>query len=447
MASFRGELTRPIPRRDFLRRTGLAAAAVAGVPALLPACGDPDARQATPAPPESLEATGSRTSGFFPILLYCVDTRLPYSNEVISEFPAIARAGFTAIQGYQFESDPSPAATAAAREYLDAAHAQGLKVLMGHSVSLGNGTMTRDLANIRARTSALKDHPALMGWQLYDEPASATPPISRKRLRRAYDTIKALDPDHLVSIAEAVAIDEAYRYLDSGGFDTLMPDNASYIPLDDYVVSRRGSLEKAVRLMTSRGKSVINHVFAYNLARDRIICPPDQTHLYPECMINRYPTREEMRFLVYDCLVLGSDGVSILCHRFNYDEADPGDDISPTVNPSQWAAVKSVVSELKSISPALLTPSQSMEVAGVTITTTGGCQAGVLIKNYQGKTYLFTTNLQDKQNTAQVGLASSLFPNPTVKLLPEGTSIPVQANSFTASWPPYGVRIYEVAPA
>lgn len=378
---------------------------------------------------------------FFPIGLYCVNSPSPYySNDVTKEFADIAAAGFNLIQSYQFEGniDGSANTIEDAKEYLDAAYKSGLKVLMGIPQEC---VLKRNLACIRKRVAALKYHPALFGWQLYDEPATADPPLSPQNLKIAYDTIKSVDPVHPVSIAEAISIsDENYLYKDFNAFDVVMLDWVSMIPLEGYL-PRRASLAKSADLLISHGKSLINHLFAYNLAKDQLSCSPESASDYPECAINRYPTKEEMRFLAYDSIILGSKGVSFLCYRFSYDEDDQGDDISRKKNPSQWKAVSGVAAELKSMAPILLAPTQELNKAGVSIA--GGAMVEMMIKQYQGKTYLLTVN--PSSDPVYIRLALNRFHNPKITLLPEGRRVPYQGGLFEVKFGPYDVHIYEIA--
>src|SRR6185436_226797 len=94
------------------------------------------ATQAIPVPP-----------GLFPIGLYCVDDT--------NDFPTVRAAGFNVITG------------PAAREFLDAAQANGLQVLARPDTEAG----TKFDAGLARRAVGNFDmHPALWAWYLVDEP-------------------------------------------------------------------------------------------------------------------------------------------------------------------------------------------------------------------------------------------------------------------------------------
>lgn len=380
---------------------------------------------------------------FFPIGLYSVNSPSPYSNDVTEEFPEIAAAGFNVIQSYQFEGDSDgPANTIEdARAYLDAAYKSGLKVLMGipqECVIKGN------LAYIRERVLALKDHPAIFGWQLYDEPdvpgydlhgEKQAPPLPPRNLIDAYETIKQIDPTKLVSIASFLEIDEKYPYLN--GFDIFLGDYMN-IPIESPAACIEPYVSAAVRVLTPKDKSVMPTIQVYNVAKDALITSSGKTEDGREIMSQgRYPTHAEIRFMAYYAILRGAKGVFFNCYRFDYGEEVPGDDISPKANPKQWQAVSSVASELKSISQILLAPQSQVQAT----TAPDNSEVEFLLKDYQETLYLIAVNSKDERRT----IAFTFSEPPTaVKALNESRTIFPQENSFTDDFAGYGVHVYEI---
>ncbi|MBI3292167.1 MAG: hypothetical protein HYZ73_05085 [Elusimicrobia bacterium] len=391
-------------------------------------------------------------SQFFPIGLYAVDAA-PDTDDITKEFPDIAAGGFNLIQSYKFEEDiegdndeDNAPENEKARKFLDAAHKFGLKAFMG----IPQGCiLKRNLECIKQRVSALKDHRALFGWMLYDEPDTpkydpytkkeGPPPALPNTLRQAYKAIKQLDPAHPVSVASYQEIDERYPYLDS--FDILLSDYFN-IPIEPPTAGIVPYVEAAARVLKPRGKSVIATIQVYNLAKDALVTKGGDTEEGQEVLSRgRYPTREEIRFMSYYAILKGSEGVIFNCYRYDYGPGVPGDDISPKKNPSQWRAVTSVSKELKEMVPILLAPAQEAKKAGVTIK--GPIE--MMVKQHQGKTYLLTMNPSPEPVSLQIRLAPDRFPNPTVTLLPQRQRISLQSGSLDTQWSPYEVRIYEIA--
>lgn len=373
--------------------------------------------------------------GFFPIGLYCVDDP--------EDFREIAGAGFNLVQGYALEGAQTSEQTI--RRYLDAAHQSGLRVLAGipqEFVDRG------DLRSIRKRVLAFKRHPAVFAWQLYDEPESVvldrSRPLSPRRLRQAYRTIKRADPSRPVSIAASGAFDPDYPYLD--GADRILlqygPYPAGLFPFPyDSISHIGGFLDPWIRDLTAKGKSFILAVSVYNVANDALIWPKDDPN-WPRSR-GRYPTKEEIRFMSYAYFIHGGRNVIFNCYRFDYGEGLGGDDISRKNNPAQWEAVSSVSLELKAMGRVLLVPNLKPSKAGVALE--GNAALEMAVKVYKGRTYLLTANTSANPVEGRITLAPAKFPAPQVKHLPDQTSVAVEGGSFAPEWEAYGVHVYKIA--
>ena len=154
-----------------------------------------------------------------------------------------------------------------------------------------------------------------------------------------------------------------------------------------------------------------------------------------------------MRFVAYDMLAQGARGLSFLCYRYNYDEDDPGDDISFKNNPSQWQAIASVASELKTMSPILTAPDSKLSI-GISPPDT---EIEFISKAYQDAVYLIATNPspEEKEITFTFTLKQ---PISLVNVLHESrTIVPRQSRdgrkqtySFTDKFRDYAVHVYEI---
>ncbi len=375
---------------------------------------------------------------FFPIGMYSVDDE--------GDFKEIADAGFNLVQSYRFEGETASDAEVLA--YLDAADKFGLRVLLGIPQE---AVERRDVCLIRKRVATFMDHPALYGWQLFDEPESGASygregPLPPKDLIEAYRAIKSVDSSHPVSIACSGTLDE-YEYLE--GADTIMlqynaiPPDVFEAPWDS--LSHMGDfMNPAIDIAARNNKGLMLALTGYNVANDYYIWPKERRGEK-----GQYPTQEEMRFVAYYSIVRGVSDLIFSCYRFDYGEGPDGealggDDISHKANPKQWHAISAVASELKSMIPIFSAPSQKPGDAGVTITGTGNVTVEMMIKEYQGKTYLITVNPAEFCVQAQIRLAPDRFPDPSITLLPESLPISSKQGAFDVHWKPYEVRIYEV---
>ena len=120
----------------------------------------------------------------FPIGIYQV---------VKADFPAAKRVGFNLVHDYAWEDSPDDGAV---RDYLDAAHQNGLKCFIGFDRGTADrpGLSQKNSDMVARRVAALMDHPALFAWYLVDEPeGKMMPPFLVQRYR---ELINRLDPFH-----------------------------------------------------------------------------------------------------------------------------------------------------------------------------------------------------------------------------------------------------------
>lgn len=119
-------------------------------------------------------------------------------------------AGFDLVHIYTWESSQDDQAC---RQYLDAVHASGLRAFVGfdRGGATGDGLVQGNFGMVARRIAALRDHPALFAWYLFDEPDLSHQYVSPKNMRRFYEFIRALDPHHPVIVTLAIG-DSPRRY-------------------------------------------------------------------------------------------------------------------------------------------------------------------------------------------------------------------------------------------
>jgi len=412
----------------------------------------------------------TQPSDFFPIGLACVDalplippSPLPASYRPIStEFPTIAAAGINLLLPGRFGRldyrDHDPQDTMAG-DYLDAAAINGMKVMLGipHACVRPDppGPRTPEMIQcIRDRVTRFSAHPALAGWWLYDDDYVGLPLAD---LTAAYDLIRQLDPAHPVSIATAE------QNLDPAAFpwrqaadivETQLLDIPTHLWRPDESLGDviRGNIDNAVRTLGPEGKYTMAHVQVYNLGTDDLMWrdDPDASVRRPQA---RYPTEEEIRFSAYYATMRGAEGLYFNCYRYTYEDESPDgvDDISPyspiPAGRAQWPKIARVASELKAMAPVLLAPTVTPAEAGVVIEE-GPVE--MMIKQYQGKTYLLTANPTAEAASARIQLAADRFPNPTITVLPgggrPGPRLVPKEHAFDDNWAASAVRIYKISP-
>ncbi len=137
----------------------------------------------------------------FPLGIYQV------APEQMSEVKA---AGFEVVHMYTWEGSQDEAA---AKAYMDAAQAAGIRVFIGFDRGLHsqNGIVQGNLELIARRVGSLATHPALFCWYLFDEPEVAAYYVPPKLLTAFAELLRKLDPYHPVVMTTWGKNMNAYR--------------------------------------------------------------------------------------------------------------------------------------------------------------------------------------------------------------------------------------------
>ncbi|HET8680144.1 MAG TPA: hypothetical protein VFM39_08480 [bacterium] len=196
-------------------------------------------------------------------------------------------------------------------------------------------------------------------------------------------------------------------------------------------------LKSDANILASRRKSFILNSAVYNIANDPDVWPKGKPR-----SLGRYPTREEIRFIAYSALMQGSQGVIFNCYRFEH-PSGAKEDISPTsTTPEgrrQWRVVSSVASELSALSPVLTAPREKN--SGVAVS---GAAVEWIVKQHQGRHYVFVTNPSSQPVQVSVKLAPQSFRSPIVRRYETGETLAPDGHSFAHRLAPYGVEIHEI---
>ncbi len=128
---------------------------------------------------------GEKPESFYPVATFMVNEK---------DMAQVKAAGFNLIQDYGADGSADDITL----KWLDAAHSHGLKGF----VAFNRGKLkSLDMAYVAERVRALRDHPALLAWYVFDEPELPAHGVSPSRLKPSYDLIKRLDPTRPVLAA------------------------------------------------------------------------------------------------------------------------------------------------------------------------------------------------------------------------------------------------------
>ena len=243
---------------------------------------------------------------------------------------------------------------AARRDVVDKVKASGLQCWI---------TVGSDPAGIRRIVGEFSAHPALLFWETEDEPSyqwkKSGPRISPEKITAAYALLKQLDPNRLVYLNHAptnlISTLQAYN----PGGDILATDIYPVIPhgirelyglwptgrqgdLSDTHISQVGRYADKIRQVAgpSRATFMVLQAFAWENLREK-----DR-----DAAAVAYPSREQLRFMAWQSIVHGVNG--ILWWGLSYNPEDS----------SVWRDVVAVVKEMNEYADALNGSSETLQL-------------------------------------------------------------------------------------
>jgi hypothetical protein len=217
---------------------------------------------------------------FFPVIAY---------HASVQDYAALKEIGVNTVQGGNTNN------TDVTQSLLDSAHASGLKMLMP---LYNNMKVQENYELTRQMVTKFKNHPALLGYMIMDEPT--TNGIPQSELLDAYQLIRSIDSVHPTYIVEADPI--AYQ---STGQAT------DILVTDVYPFYKNSTLP-----ITEVGHAVRKAVADVNDMKP--VWTILQTFQIPNTNWNVLPTIDQLRNMAYQSFLAGSKGLGF------YSINDPG---------------------------------------------------------------------------------------------------------------------------
>jgi len=356
---------------------------------------------------------------FFPIGIYYI----PKSDQPFRE---LAEAGFNLVR-------------CSSKEELDGAHEYGLKawVSLGDRLDLSK-EMEERKKWIKEQVAELKDHPALMIWESMDEPAWTWKKPWQQRasaegLAEGHQFVKKLDPGHLLWINHAPR--NTWKTL------AKFSQNTDVIACDVYpVIPKDIDTDKTYAIMpngkqTDLADQTISCVGRYIDKLKKAAGDNRATRLVAQGFAwdnQFYPTYEETRFMAYNAIIHGANGILYW-----------GTQSMP--QPSQhWIDLKRVVRELGELAPVLASPTISsnfsMEYEEMGYSIDSGIE--ILVKEHNGIMYMLAANTS--VGPAKVTFSSLPFSANSLAVLFEDRDLEISDDSFQDAFKPYEVHVYKV---
>jgi hypothetical protein len=268
---------------------------------------------------------------FFPFGFYCYSPVYPTlpEEEVVK--------GFNMISPYQ---KIAPETLSERKAYMDRCAELGMKVhynLLSVSGGGGVGSKIEGLSDADKRErlieeiKAFRDHPALLGWYISDEPNGIS--ITPQQLEDIYRTVKENDPWHPVSIVFMAPFLSARKY--ANALDIVMADP---YPIPTLPVTIAGDVAEALKTEFAGKKPVW-------------IIP--QTFGGGEIW-SREPTLQEIRSMTWQSIINGATGIQYFVRQgLNYFPKSA----------AMWGECGRMAVEVAELTPWLLSDEESIPVS------------------------------------------------------------------------------------
>ncbi|MFC3773717.1 carbohydrate binding domain-containing protein [Paenibacillus sp. GCM10012303] len=290
---------------------------------------------------------------FFPVIAY---------HAGLDDLPYLSQIGVNTIQGINTASE------ATVQTLLDTAQANGLMVLQTLYLNM---QVKENFALTEQMVARFKNHPALLGWMIMDEPTGNG--IPQSEILEAYKRIRSIDSDHPTYMVES----ETYAYRPTGqATDILVTDVYPYNRVNAQPISAVGDGVRKAVLDTEGVKPVWTIL---------------QTFLFPGSTSWDYlPTIGQVRNMAYQSILAGSKGLGY------YSINDPGWKLRESV---LWTGLAAFKDELPLIGELVSQGSKTAEQIGSAV------QWGLWNKGQEQ--YAVAINVTNTTQSAEIPLASA----------------------------------------
>ncbi len=339
---------------------------------------------------------------FFPFGFYCyspVSPTLPEEEGV---------KGFNMISPYQ---KILPETLNERRAYMDRCAELGLKVhynLLSVSGGGGVGSKIDGLSDVEKRErliaeiKALRDHPALLGWYISDEPNGYN--ISPEVLEEIYRTVNENDPWHPVSIVFMAPFLTSIKYINA--FDIVMVDP---YPVPDLQVTMVGDVAGQLRTEFEGKRPVWIVPQAFGGGE----------------LWSREPTIQEMRSMTWQSIIKGAGGVQYFVRQgLNYFPKST----------ATWSECGRMAMEVAELTPWLLSDEAALPVESYS--------NNILVSSrlHDGQLLVMAVNKINEPVRSVIRING--VNNAKARLLFENRTLSVNGGLITDQLAPFGSQVY-----
>lgn len=339
---------------------------------------------------------------FFPFGFYCYSPVYPTlpEEEIVK--------GFNMISPYQ---KIIPETLNERKAYMDRCAKLGMKVhynLLSVSGGGGVGSKIEGLSDeekrkrLIAEISIFRDHPALLGWYISDEPTGNN--IPPETLVEIYNVVKENDPWHPVSIVFMAPFLNSKKY--TNALDIVMADP---YPLPDLPLSMVGDVTGRLK-EEFRGKRPV--------------------WIVPQAfgggeLWSREPTLQEIRSMTWQSIIKGATGIQYFVRQgLNYFPKST----------ATWGECGRMAMEVAELTPWLLSDEETMPVESYS--------RNIIVSSrlHNGQLIIMAVNKINEPTGATIRISG--VSNTKARSVFENRSVSVIGGVITDQLAPYGSQIY-----
>jgi hypothetical protein len=339
---------------------------------------------------------------FFPFGFYCYSPVYPTlpEEEIVK--------GFNMMAPYQ---RIMPESLVERKAYMDRCAGLGMKVhynLLSVSGGGGVGSKIEGLSDEEKRARLIteietfRDHPALLGWYISDEPTGNN--MTSDQLEEIYRTVKDYDPWHPVSIVFMVPFLSSRRYINA--LDIVMADP---YPIPDIPVTMVGDAAGVLKA-------------EFNGKRPVWIVP--QVFGGGE-LWGREPTIQEIRSMTWQAIIKGASGIQYFVRQgLNYFPKST----------ATWSECGRMAMEIAELTPWLLSDEETLTVESYS--------KNVIVSSrlHNGQLIVMAVNKINEPISTVIRIYG--VNNTKARILFENRSVPVIGGSITDHLAPFGSQVY-----
>jgi hypothetical protein len=293
------------------------------------------------------------------------------------------------------------------------------------------------------------DDPTIIAWMHGDEPDNAQPlpgdkgygpPIKPEKIIGEYAQIIKADPTRpvMLNLGQGVAWNDYYGRGARTGHAEDYPEylkGADIASFDIYPVVHESPVVAGKLWYVAQG---VDRLTGWARGEKAVWNCLECTHIGAA---DRKATPHQVRCEAWMSLIHGSQGLIYFVHQFapKFREAALLDD------PEMLAAVAALNKQITSLAPVLNSPTISGVGAIVVGATDAQAPVDIMVKDYQGSTYIFAVGMRDATTKASFmhcegGLKRAF----TVTVIDENRTIDAKDGAFTDTFAPWDVHLYKI---